>query len=141
MAAERFDVVITRTFLRCLSLSSWVNNALTTYCEQVFSPRYPSTVDSDSLLSVHHSALCPTWLQLEPQSGTRPRLWAKPGSVSDDNSGDAFVSIRSPINTTTKQLSSSTISVTDANNRWTSLPDSENHFEKSECELISINLP
>lgn len=47
----------------------------------------------------------------------------------------------SPISTTTKPLSSSTISVTAANNRCTSFPDSENHLEKSECELISINLP
>lgn len=45
------------------------------------------------------------------------------------------------MSTTTKQFSSSTISVTWANSLWTSLPDSENHFEKSECELISINLP
>lgn len=46
-----------------------------------------------------------------------------------------------PISTTTNPLSSSTISVTCANNRWTSLPDSENHLEKSECELISMSLP
>jgi hypothetical protein len=46
-----------------------------------------------------------------------------------------------PISTTTKHPSSSTISVTCANSRCTSFPDSENHFEKSECELISIKRP
>ena len=30
---------------------------------------------------------------------------------------------------------------TAVNSFWTSLPDSENHFENSEWELISINLP
>lgn len=46
-----------------------------------------------------------------------------------------------PISTTTKVLSSSTISVMEAKSFWTSLPDSENHLEKSECELISTNWP
>lgn len=42
---------------------------------------------------------------------------------------------------TTKPSSSSTISVTMLNSRCTSLPLSENHLEKSECELISTSLP
>jgi hypothetical protein len=43
--------------------------------------------------------------------------------------------------TTTNPLSSSTISVTVEKSLWTSLPDSENHLEKREWELISISLP
>ena len=42
---------------------------------------------------------------------------------------------------TTSVSSSSTISVTIEKSFCTSLPDSLNHLEKSECELISISLP
>lgn len=44
------------------------------------------------------------------------------------------------MSTTTKQDSSSTISVTCWKSFWTNLPLSLNHFEKSECELISTSL-
>jgi hypothetical protein len=33
----------------------------------------------------------------------------------------------------------SVMSVTCENSFWTSLPDSENHFENKECELISTS--
>ena len=43
--------------------------------------------------------------------------------------------------TTTKQSSSSTIRFTAENSFCTSFPLSENHLEKSECELISTIFP
>jgi len=45
--------------------------------------------------------------------------------------------LNAPINTTTKPSSSSINSVIPLKSLWTSFPDSENHFEKREWELIS----
>ena len=68
-------------------------------------------------------------------SATRPHLKQLIVNNRDHFMGGSAV----PMRTTTNVSSSSTISVTVLNNRCTSLPDSENHRENSECELISIS--
>lgn len=74
-------------------------------------------------------------------SSFRPRLRKREYIVQRDVRDPASAQEGSPISTTTKQLSSSIISVTRENSRWTSLPDSENHLENKLCELISTSLP
>lgn len=110
MAWAMLDVAMISTFLRCLSLSSWVRRALTT---------------------------------LNASDGSEPAI--APARAAVRLSTSSVVSnVRCgnlPIKTTTNPLSSSTISVTVENSFCTSFPDSENHFENSECELISTILP
>jgi hypothetical protein len=80
-----------------------------------------------------------------PSDGSVPAIAPALAAVSDSTSSintvreksDGDNKGNSPMSTTTNVSSSSTSSVMLLKSLWTSLPDSENHLENKECELIS----
>lgn len=130
MACAIFDVDMTRTFLRCLSLSSCVSSAFTT-CS--FHTSAASTICTRTGYSplTHQMARFLTWHLHELPLNSPPHLGDRHG-VSVSWCSKPQQREHSPISTTTNTPSSSTISVTRANNFWTNFPDSENHLEKRE---------
>lgn len=121
MALARFEVDMTRTFFRCLSLSSCVRRAFTT--RSASDGSFPDIAPARAAVRLSTSS------SISYQLG---------GGDNGEERGEEGRRDE-PMRTTTNVLSSSTNSVIEANSLPTNFPDSENHREKSECELISTS--